>query len=230
MSERMEQFNRYMVSWALPHFFYRINIDCESRKNAKLIKENLADNKDKSYAILWNHTVKTDFVGVSCVQKLIDPNTPRNLVTLASYSHMKGDLEAKKMMNVFRRCGVEVIPVIQACMAEYFTEAEIKENYKNILKRFYELKNDEKPTGLLIAPEGHRSEDGNLGKIERGVIKFVEILEPVICIPARVVFEGKYDRDGLNFGKNVEIQIREPIDWKKGEPKITVEQISLSLK
>lgn len=221
MNRRVEQLNRYAVGWLAPHVLYKINIDKNSKENARNTREYLLNNRETSYIIYWNHTSLTDFIGGSCAQELIDPKIPRNLVSLVSYSHIEKENKTKKMMNLANKCGVEIIPTIQACQGNNHLDPQIRKNYRNILSRFNYLSRSQNPTGLLIAPEGHRSPDGKLGKIESGVIKLGEILEPVIYIPVRVDFENGYNRDGLNFGMNVGIQIRERFHWKKGEPKIT---------
>jgi hypothetical protein len=220
MNRNIEKINRNIVGWIAPHVLYKINIDKNSEENARNTREYLLNNKETSYIIYWNHTTLTDFIGGSCAQKLIDPNTPRNLITLVSYSHIEKESKTKKMMTLANKCGFEVVPTIQAYQENNYLNTQVIENYKNILKRFYCLSESQNPTGLLIAPEGHRSTDGKLGKIENGVIKLGEILEPVVYIPVRIDFEKGYNRDGLNFGMNVEIQIRERFHWKKGEAKI----------
>jgi 1-acyl-sn-glycerol-3-phosphate acyltransferase len=115
------------------------------------------------------------------------------------------------MNRLAQKCGVETIPVIQAHERnnpDYnYTQKQIIDNYRSLIQRVNDLTSSTPSLGCIIAPEGHRSEDGILKKGESGVINIAKKLQPVMVIPVVTYSDQELERDKVNFGKRINLNI-----------------------
>jgi 1-acyl-sn-glycerol-3-phosphate acyltransferase len=154
-----------------------------------------------------------------------------------SYSHTDPDIPKQRVSAFLAKglsgCGIETLRVIQTYQVnnpEYgYTEEQAKETYWKALHRLKELRTANIPTGVIISPEGHRSDDGQLKKGETGIVAAGRLLAPVIYVPMAIVYEGEYGREKMNFGKKVEIKIGEVTIQEDAKTYPTVEVLMRKL-
>lgn len=221
---------RGLVADIMPRKIYRLNISKESQSRIDNIKNILDENKKLDYIIYFNHICFTDPHLAGHVAGLIDPKKTRHLVAPVSYSHTdpekKKTLKTRAMKKISDWCGMDNQRVIQTYQVDNpkygYTKEKSQETYDKFFGRLKELRNADIPTGCLMSPEGHRSMHGILGEdmeIEKGIRTIGKILKPVIYIPIGIYFDGIYNRNGLNFGKNLNLNIGETYTLEKGSEK-----------
>jgi len=214
---RAEDQNRKMLFEWGTKLFYSPEINPEVKEKIETIKEFLETSPEYNFILYFNHISFNDPGVLVMVADMINPASSRHLVVPTSYSHLdtnsiKGRL-SEMGMGVVRKCGIEVLPVIQTFQINNpkygYTEDEARNTYVKLINRFKELKNTNTPTGVLISPEGTRSEDGKMIKAESGVVAAGRLLAPVIYVPLAITYEGKYKRNGMNIGKKMDVNIGE---------------------
>ncbi len=135
----------------------------------------------------------------------IDPLGQRHVVMIASHWHTDPQVNprfAKISQIAQTHLGVEVIRVVQAYQIndpKYgYTEADAIATYRPLIKRMRELKAEKVPTTVIISPEGHRTDDGQMQKGRNGILHIGKMLSPFIYLPVGISFPRGYRRDELN--------------------------------
>ena len=223
--ESRQNFNRDFLTTFLPEVLYRINISQESQEKIKNLGEFLNENREVNFITYFNHIGIIDPMLVGYMVNKIDPQKTRKIITPVSYYHTESknikDVVPRVMNNLSNSCGVETIKVIQAYQVDNpkygYTQSQADATYKELIREVREYKKQGILIGFIISPEGHRSEDGSLGSVEKGILLFEKILEPVILIPIGIYYDKKYSRDGLNIGKKLNLEIGESYFYEKGK-------------
>jgi len=216
---RVEDFSRKIVFDGATSLLYSPEIKPEAKETLGQISEFLAENPEYSFVIYFNHISFNDPAIVFHVANKIDPKYTRHLLALVSYSHTDPHDAKHKIFHYMakglEKCGVETIRVIQTYQInnpEYgYTAEQAGVTYRKLMRRLNELRKANTPTGVIISPEGHRSESGELMRGESGVVAVGRLLAPIIYVPLAISYEGKYGRDSVNFGKKMRINIGEVV-------------------
>lgn len=194
--------------------FYSPEISLEAKENIENIKEFLQENPEFNFVLYFNHITLNDPAALLRASNLIDPIGKYHLVVPSSQSHAdSNDLLSKVIhvgMDIVGSCGIEVMPVVQTFqVGSGYTQEEARQTHIKFFNRLKELKGTDTPTGVVIGPEGHRSENGELIKAESGMIAAGRVLAPVIYIPLAISYADKFKRDTINIGKKMRINIGE---------------------
>ncbi|MDD4938501.1 MAG: 1-acyl-sn-glycerol-3-phosphate acyltransferase [Candidatus Shapirobacteria bacterium] len=205
---------------------YRIKISKETQEKIGEIKQFLEENKDFSYMIMFNHTYYGDPLFAGYLANLIDPENTRQIVAPVSALHTKpkeGNLSlGKRAENLFTKtinemaqsATAKTLSVVQANDKTSSTE-EAQKSYFEFFDELKRLKNDG-PIGLIVCPEGHRSEDGKMQSFERGSVLMAKSAKPLVVIGLGIHFEPRkfcgmrirsYFRDTLNHLFNRKINL-----------------------
>lgn len=215
MSQKIESIRCEILTGLLPEIAYRIHISEDDRSYIKEIKEQLAVHPNFNFILYFNHISYDDPLLAAHIVQQIDPKHTRHLIAPASYSHTDPNKPVNYgfsfMMDEAKKCGVEIIRVIQAYQVDNpqygYTKDQAQATYRVWMRRLKELRSENTPTGCLISPEGHRSDDGILGAGEAGIISTGRFLAPVIYIPVGISYIDDYKRSNLNFGKKLNLSI-----------------------
>lgn len=163
--------------------------------------------KGGNLVLYANHIAFDDPVIVGLFYlRFINPHGARHLIIPASHWHMdpqnnkKFALAGQMAESVF---DAEIFKLIQSYMVNNsqfgsYSEAEATANHKAFFSRLRTLRQEGTPTDLLIFPEGHRSDDGKLGKIEEGIILAGSLLQPTVYLPIGIHYETSFKRSSLN--------------------------------
>ena len=156
--------------------------------------------------LYFNHLTFADPVIVSFFDmKYIDPEGKRKLVVPASHWHTR--FEKSKLFTTAAKAaqivlGAEILRIVQDYQIDNpdfgYSEKDARKTYRNLFERVTELREKNVPTTVVIAPEGHRSETGELGQAGKGVITIGNILAPVVYLPLAIFYPEGYERSGLN--------------------------------
>lgn len=198
-----------------PKWVYGLDIQPEAKEAIAEIRELLGSVPNLSYVVYFNHVSYNDPILGAHVASLIDPRRTRHLIAPASYSHIDPERRPNpwfaELIREAERCGVEIVPVIQAYQVNNpdfgYTDADARETYKHWIKRLMELGKSGVVTGVLISPEGHRSDDGSLGRGEAGILITGRYLSPTIYIPVGINYLEDFKRGGVNFGKKIRLSV-----------------------
>jgi len=212
---RAEDWNRNFIFDGLTKLLYSPEIKPGAKEKIELIAEFMEENPEFSFVLYFNHISFNDPAVVINVADRLDPKRKKHLVTMMSYSHTDPTDPKHRVFSFMARglekCGVEGIRVIQKYQVnnpEYgYTEEQASLNYMQSMRRIKGMRGT--PTGVIISPEGTRSKTGTLAKGESGMVAIGRVLAPVIYIPLAISYEGKYNRDSINFFKKMEINIGE---------------------
>jgi hypothetical protein len=215
MSMGVEYLRREILTGLLPEIAYRIHISDDDRSYIKEIKNQLVNNPGFSFILYFNHISYNDPLLAAYVVQQIDPQHTRHLIAPASYSHTIPDNPANRgfsfMISEAKRCGIEIVRVIQAYQVDNpkygYTKDQAQITYRAWMRRLRELQLSNTPTGCLISPEGHRSDDGILGAGESGILATGRFLAPVVYIPVGISYTDDYKRDNFNIGKKLNLSI-----------------------
>jgi len=213
----MEHIRRSLELGILPELAYRIRFSEKDAERIETISAFLEERTDYSFIIYFNHISYNDPLLAAHLLEKIDKNHSRYLIAPASYSHTEpGNKFSKffmKMTNEAQRCGIEIIRVIQTYQVdnpEYgYTIEQAQRTYKNWMRRLKDLHGEGRSVGVIISPEGHRSEGGVLGEAEKGMVASGRLVAPVLFIPVGIFYEGEYQRSKFNIGKTVRLSIGE---------------------
>jgi len=234
---RIEDCNRKILFDGVTNLFYTPEMRPEAKEKIEQVTEFLEENPGYNFVLYFNHISFNDPAILMHVANLINPKSTRHLLVPTSYSHIdtknfKGAL-SELGMKVVRGCGIEIVPVVQTYQINNpefgYTEEEARQTYVNLVNRLKELKGSNTPTGVLISPEGHRSDTGEMIGVGSGMVAAGRLLAPVIYVPLGISYEGKYSRKGFNIGKKMRINIGEVVI--QDDPKIypTVEELMKNL-
>ena len=196
------------------NLFYAPEIKPEAKEKIEIIKEFLEKSPEFNYVLYFNHISLDDPAALLRVANSIDPDGTYHLVVPSSLSHADANDFLGKFisitMDVVAHCGIEIMPVVQTFKVDDgYTQDEARQSYMKLFTRLKELKKTGTPTGVIIGPEGHRSEKGELINAEAGMVAAGRLLAPVIYIPLAISYDGEFKRDKMNIGKKMIINIGE---------------------
>ena len=186
------------------------------------VRDLLNGNPTLSYILYFNHIAINDPVVAAHIMEKIDPRHKRYRMAPASFSHTDplnpGNAGLNTFINEANKCGIETIRTIQAHQVNIeggYTEEDALATYRNLLRRivFVHQKQTSKeltPIGCLISIEGHRSDDGQLGEPQDGILTIGKNLLPVVFVPLTMWYDDQYDRDGKNLGAVINLALAEP--------------------
>lgn len=212
---------KFVVTRVIPRLGYRLNLDPSVNKVIKETKKFLKKNPDWSLLIGQNHLTEDDPLFGGYISSRMDPRNSRYAFAPTSALHsekVEGKKRSKKglMNDVVQKCGVETIPVVQSYQIDNpdynFTKKDANKRNIYFARRMRDLSKSEKPLCCVLMPEGHRSDDGILGKAEKGIEHIVKNMRPVRIIPLAISSPDKLDRDKMNFGKRINLSIGDIID------------------
>lgn len=210
---------RDWVAIKVPEEKYDLHTSKKTEERIGYVRELLEENENLSAMICFNHLASGDPIFAGYVAELINPSRDRKLVAVVSYghtdlSHPYENAGFLSMYLVMKGCGVESLRVVQkkedGTYEGGYTEAEAKKSYKDMMVKLKKIMKENKSIILMICPEGHRSDDGQLQKGKNGITHIAKALEPVVIIPEGISYE-KYERKSLNFGESVDIGLGEII-------------------
>lgn len=170
-----------------------------------------------------NHIAYDDpVVAALFYTQYLDPSGGRRLIIPASHWHT--DPRNNRPFYTAARAAeyffnAEVFRMIQNYMVgdeRYgnYTAEDAAANHRAFFKRLQDLRRAQVPTTLLIYPEGHRSETGQLQEAEAGLTLAGRLLRPSVYVPLAVHYGQGYFRNGLNMrlaGKRPILQVGEPV-------------------
>jgi 1-acyl-sn-glycerol-3-phosphate acyltransferase len=210
----------------LPKILYKVNISKINQEKINEIRNTLDENQNLNFIIYLNHVTYFDPLYAGHIINKLDPEGKRHIVAPISFSHTQSktkDSTLKMMMGLAEVCKLETVRIIQAYQVNNpkygYTQEQANITYKKFFNRSKELKNENIPTGMIIFPEGTRSQNGELGEAEKGITLLAKILEPVLLIPVGICFDNEYKRSGLNLGKSLNLEIGETYLYEKGKDK-----------
>ena len=216
------------------NLFYAPEVKSEAKEKIEIVKEYLQENPEMNFVLYFNHISLDDPAALLRVANLIDPNGTRHLVVPSSLSHANSNDFLGKFisfsMEVVAGCGIEVMPVVQTFqVGEKYTQEEARESYIKLFNRLKELKKSEIPTGVIIGPEGHRSENGELSSAESGMVAAGRLLSPVMYIPLAISYGGEFKRDKMNIGSKMKINIGEITVQETAREYPSIEELMMKL-
>lgn len=211
----LREISRRLLLEKLPETVYRIEMSEEDKAKLKALESFFLERPEMSFIVYMNHISYNDPLLVAYVMEKIDRAKPRHWLVPTSYSHTdKDNIRSKDfltMVNGARKLGFDIVRVVQTYQIgdpEYgYTSELAMSTYKEWLRRMKGLKEQNVPIGMLISPEGHRSEDGSLAEFQNGIIAAGRILAPVVYIPLAISYPDEYDRNGLNLLKKVNLAL-----------------------
>lgn len=222
----------------LSKIFYAPQIDAKTHNRIIIIKDFLEKNPQYNFIIYFNHISYNDpAIALHAAEKITPADHHHHLLSPISYSHSEKNNAGDKIINSFTnflaKLDIETIRVIQNYQINHpkynYTEDEAKITHYQYLRRLQELKKSATPTGIIISPEGHRSEDGQLAKAESGIIATGRILAPVIYVPVAISYQGKFKRSSLNFGRKMIMSIGEISKQEKANNYPSLEELMKKL-
>ncbi len=214
MSKETQKINWEIVANLLPRILYRIEISPETRNKIDEIKKILNEKSDLNIITYFNHISFDDPLFVGHIIKKIDPKNTRPILVPVSYSHTDASKKENKfsikMIEIANSCGVETVRTIQTYQTmgptPLYTAEEAKIINRNLFNQIKNIKS-KSPFIFAISPEGHRSEDGILGKGETSIAGFANYLKPSLIIPVGINYPDNFNRDRLNLGKKIILTI-----------------------
>jgi len=237
MAKTEHLFDRSMLD-NLSKFFYAPQIDIETQNRIEIIKDFLEKNPQYNFIIYFNHISYNDpAIALHAAEKITPADQHRHLLVPISYSHSEKNSVGGKLVDLFTNfignLDIETVRVIQNYQINHpkynYTADKAKATHYQYLRRLQELKKSATPTGILISPEGHRSEDGRLAKAESGIIANGRILAPVIYVPVAISYQGKFKRSSINLGKKMIMNIGEISKQEKAKEYPSLEELMQKL-
>lgn len=188
-------------------------------QNQECIQETnslLNENPNLNLLLYYNHISFPDPVFIYWLyNKFLDSDLNRQVILPASYLHTRFTYNPG-FASVFTLgklvYGYQGIRLIQSYMVgNQYTPEEATKNYRHLVKSIKEPK--KKPLTLIIAPEGHRSDDGlSLQKGDEGMVKLAKMMAPVVMLPVGISYRDRqYDRSKLNFHQSVNLNLAPPV-------------------
>jgi len=233
------------LRWAICNasgLLYKREINLESKRIIKDLKQELKEKPELSVMIYGNHYVVDDPYWEGYLSFKLDPKKSREVFALVSASNTQEKEENKGniMLNkLAQRCGVEMLPVVQSYQVDNpefgFTKSDALLTYKKMILKIRELRGeDKKGVVAIIKPEGHRSEDGKLIKAEAGIGHIMDIIKPVIAVPIVSFSDEELERNHVNFGRRMNVRLGEVTYYDGSDPSLKnidslMEKLALAL-
>lgn len=183
-------------------------------------QELLRENSGRNLLLYFNHISFPDPVFIYWLyNRVLDPNLTRQVILPASHLHTRFTYNPV-FASIFAlgklAYDYQGIRLIQSYMVgNQYTQEEAIKNYRDLIETIKDPtpKREKKPLTLIIAPEGHRSDDGlSLQKGEEGMVKLAKIMAPVAMLPIGINYpDRQYDRNRLNFHHRVDLTPALPI-------------------
>jgi 1-acyl-sn-glycerol-3-phosphate acyltransferase len=232
MLEKIKYSFKDYVAGRLPEKKYDLTLTNEAMDKVDNIEKILEEDSKLNYIIYFNHISFADPLFAGHISLLIDPKNTRKLIAPVSYSHTEMKLKNSgtwAMKEIIEMCGVEVHRVIQKYqIGNDYSPNEALAINRVYLNRLRELKRKGISTGLLISPEGHRSDSGSLEKGEEGLVLSGRVLAPTLYIPVGIAYGEEYNRSGMNFNKKIIVNIGETSMQKSKEKRKDVFNILMT--
>jgi len=171
------------------------------------------DPPKNNLLLYFNHISYPDPVFVYWFyQKYLDPGLLRQTILPASFFHTQfthnpafaGFFKLGKLIY-----GYEDVRLVQSYMVgKKYSKEEATKSYRTLVERIKTSK-EQKPTTLIIAPEGHRADDGlSLQRGDEGIVKLARMMAPVLVLPVGINYpQRRYQRSALNFGQAVNLNL-----------------------
>lgn len=201
----------------LPEKLYKIDISTSTKEKIEEIKKFLIDNPKTNCLYYFNHITYSDPLLIGHIVDKIDPNKTQPIIIPVSYSHTDPqkikNIPSVAMIKLANACGVNTVRVIQNYQINNplfnYDEILAKKINMNLFQELKKYKKSETPFALAISPEGHRSDTGILGEPETGMLSIARFIEPVLFIPIAIHYDEKYNRNSVNLGKKLSLEIGE---------------------
>lgn len=196
---------------------YKLIISEKSLENVSRARDLLEHDNSLSFLLYGNHTTLDDPLYLGYVLNQIDPEGTRQVIAPMSYSHTNEEHPIKNsatiwMKNTVEECNVKTYPVIQTYqIGNKYSAAEAYSINKIMFRDLRNFHKNRNSVGILIFPEGHRSENGTLIKAEKGIVQIAQESLPILLIPVGIDYKGKSSRNLLNFNRQLEVVVGEPL-------------------
>lgn len=218
-----ESKRRQGATWLVERLW---QIEIEGEENLEKAREHL---RQGSLILIFNHSFSGDaFCGGAVCGRAFGEELKRLAVPAAKkHLDLKRALknfvfqeeiersEAGKLMRdvlvirlITNLLKMEVMPIVQSHDQEYYGEKMANRSWRKML---WEGRQILPQSGMMLlhAPEGHRSEDGNLQKAKAGLIHLLEMGgENCLCLPMGIDVKDKRGT-GLHFGSEVKVKVGE---------------------
>lgn len=181
------------------------NLNIEDPKNYIAETQLFLKENNGSLITYGNHIAYDDpLLAGMLYLRFFNQADDRHLIVPASHWHMN-----PKNNKFFHQGGrlveklfhAELFHLIQNYMVNNekfpdYTTGIAEANHRAFFKRLKELKSLNIPTDVLIFPEGHRSEDGVMQEMGKGMILAGSVLKPSAFLPIGISYENdKYTRN-----------------------------------
>lgn len=220
---------RWLIIGQMPNILYKISQPPENQDKIAKIRQLLETRRNLSYIFVSNHISTNDPLLTAYMVSKIDPMNTRSVIAPASSSHLKNSVFG--LLNMFARSiGIETVGIVQAYQLNGINQDFANNTHLKLFRRVRQLHDSGQPIGLLIYPEGHRSETGQLATEGlEGVVRLGALMTPVIYVPIGNVYRDKYNRSGLNFGREVELIIGETLIQETPRPRVSLDSLMENL-
>lgn len=185
------------------------------------------DNKRPPHLILYaNHTSHHDAKALMIQYYRALHQLGRSVIIPVSHYLTETDKKFREQTQLGERVlGYRAVPLIQSHqvgVGREYTRDEGVASVQSFLTTLIDTQaqSPNSATTIIIFPEGHRSEDGQLGEGHAGIVRFAHTLcyanddqRPVIFLPTGIIYpgEGPIDREGLNKHVDVTMNVGKPI-------------------
>lgn len=215
MSKENHPLRRFFSFNLLPKIAYRIDVDKESRQKIHQVSDMLVRRPELSFVTYANHISYPDPLFEAYISRRLDSRQDRHFIAPASYSHTDPSEPRSRtfslLINEAKKCGIEIVRVIQSYQIDNpefgYTQEQANTTYKDWIRRLQTLGQSKTSTGVLINPEGHRSDTGILLEGEKGILACGKLLSPLVYVPLGIHYGENFDRDGANLFKRVNLRI-----------------------
>jgi 1-acyl-sn-glycerol-3-phosphate acyltransferase len=221
-----------------PHLTHAVSIEKNSRYHLKILKKNLQERPNLSFVIYFNHLAYGDPLFAAHIAAQIQPpHHNRPLFAPASHSHTNAENPTNRkfyiMIQIAQKLGIDITRVIQAYQVndpDYnYSPDQAQQTYRDFMTKINEQIKKHQPVGIIISPEGHRSETRSLGNVETGFAKISRMIAPVIYIPVGINYPNNYLRDSINLTKKVQLSIGPTLIHEKTDPEPSINTLMTNL-
>lgn len=221
-----------------PHLTHAITIEPNTHQRLNTLQKTLQENPTLSFLIYFNHLAYGDpLFAAHIAARIQPPHHHRPLFAPASYSHTDPENSANRnfslMIKAAQKLGIDITRVIQAYQVNTppfnYTQDQAKQTYFEFMTKINQQRKQQHPMGILISPEGHRSETQSLGKVESGFAKISRIIAPIIYIPLGIRYPDHYKRNSLNLAQKVYLSIGPTLIYQKSDPEPSVTTLMSNL-
>jgi len=193
------------------------NLTIEDPENHLAETQSFLKENNGSLILYGNHIAYDDpLLAGMLYLKYFNQADDRHLIVPASHWHMNPENNklfyqgGKLVEKLFH---AELFSLIQTYMVNNekfpgYTPEIAEANRRTFFDRLKKLKSQNIPTDVLIYPEGHRSEDGVIQEMGKGMILAGSILKPSVFLPIGISY--KNDRYARNI-PNMRFFLKKPI-------------------